>query len=109
MPHEPSTPEPVPATDDPVAGTDTTAPSSPSSATANGAVTRVPLIALCVTEITSWGILYYAFPVLAPDINHDTGWSTGAITAAFSAALVLAALGGIPSGERSTGTAPGCS
>ncbi|NYD51785.1 MFS family permease [Actinomadura luteofluorescens] len=89
----------MPTTDDPVAGTDTTAPSSPSSATANGAVTRVPLIALCVTEITSWGILYYAFPVLAPDINHDTGWSTGAITAAFSVALVLAALGGIPIGR----------
>ncbi|SNS76534.1 MFS transporter [Actinomadura mexicana] len=89
----------MPATDDPVAGTGTTAPSSPSGATANGAVTRVPLIALCVTEITSWGILYYAFPVLAPDINHDTGWSTGAITAAFSAALVLAALGGIPIGR----------
>jgi MFS family permease len=89
----------VPATGDPAAGSGSTAPSSPNSATANGAVTRVPLIALCVTEITSWGILYYAFPVLAPDISHDTGWSTGAITAAFSAALVLAALGGIPLGR----------
>ncbi|MGC4956091.1 MFS transporter [Actinomadura citrea] len=83
----------MPSTGDPAAGTGSTAPSSPNSAT------RVPLIALCVTEITSWGILYYAFPVLAPDISHDTGWSTGAITAAFSAALVLAALGGIPLGR----------
>lgn len=81
-------PKPVPATGDPAAGTGS-----------SGAATRVPLIALCVTEITSWGILYYAFPVLAPDISHDTGWSTGAITAAFSAALVLAALGGIPLGR----------
>ncbi|TMR05622.1 MFS transporter [Actinomadura soli] len=58
-----------------------------------------PLAALCVTEITSWGVLYYAFPVLAPAITRDTGWSTGAITAAFSAALIVAALGGIPVGR----------
>jgi MFS family permease len=100
VPHEPSTPGPVPATGDPAAGTGSTAPiSSNTATTASGSVTRVPLIALCVTEITSWGILYYAFPVLAPDIGHDTGWSTGAITAAFSTALVLAALGGIPLGR----------
>jgi MFS family permease len=60
---------------------------------------RAVLIALCVTEITSWGVLYYAFPVLAPAITADTGWSTAAITAAFSAALILAALGGIPLGR----------
>ncbi|RFS81959.1 MFS transporter [Actinomadura spongiicola] len=58
-----------------------------------------PLAALSVTEITSWGVLYYAFPVLAPTITRDTGWSTGAITAAFSAALIVAALGGIPVGR----------
>ncbi|WP_230421230.1 MFS transporter [Actinomadura soli] len=58
-----------------------------------------PLAALCVTEITSWGVLFYAFPVLAPAITRDTGWSTGAVTAAFSAALIVAALGGIPVGR----------
>ena len=57
------------------------------------------LAALCITEITSWGVLYYAFPVLATDITADTGWSTPTITAAFSAALVLAALVGIPVGR----------
>ncbi|MFD0900109.1 MFS transporter [Actinomadura sediminis] len=60
---------------------------------------RGVLIALCVTEITSWGVLYYAFPVLASAITADTGWSTPAITAAFSAALVVAALVGIPVGR----------
>ncbi|MEU8124646.1 MFS transporter [Spirillospora sp. NPDC049024] len=64
-----------------------------------GAVSRVPLLALCVTEITSWGVLYYAFPVLAPAITRDTGWSTGSITAAFSAGLVVAAIGGVPLGR----------
>jgi hypothetical protein len=58
-----------------------------------------PLAALCVTEITSWGVLYYAFPVLAQDITRDTGWSTATITAAFSAALIVAALAGIPVGR----------
>ncbi|GAA2625250.1 MFS transporter [Actinomadura fulvescens] len=75
-------PAPVPTADTPAAGTG-----------------NVPLIALCVTEITSWGVLYYAFPVLAPAITTDTGWSTPAITAAFSAALVVAALIGIPVGR----------
>ncbi|QFG27171.1 MFS transporter [Actinomadura sp. WMMB 499] len=60
---------------------------------------RGVLIALCVTEITSWGVLYYAFPVLSSAITTDTGWSTPAITAAFSAALVVAAIAGIPVGR----------
>ncbi|GAA0545402.1 MFS transporter [Actinomadura livida] len=57
------------------------------------------LAALCITEITSWGVLYYAFPVLAPVITADTGWSTTGSTAAFSAALIVAALVGIPVGR----------
>jgi MFS family permease len=64
-----------------------------------GVVSRVPLLALCVTEITSWGVLYYAFPVLAQDITRDTGWSSATITAAFSAGLVMAAVVGIPVGR----------
>ena len=54
---------------------------------------------LCITEIVSWGVLYYAFPVLAPGIAADTGWSIGTITAAFSLGLVVAALVGIPAGR----------
>ncbi|MBW0101504.1 MFS transporter [Pseudonocardia sp. KRD-291] len=54
---------------------------------------------LCVTEITSWGVLYYAFPVLAPSIAADTGWSLSTITAAFSGGLVVSALVGIPVGR----------
>jgi MFS family permease len=57
------------------------------------------LAALCLTEIVSWGVLYYAFPVLAPGIAADTGWSTTAISAAFSAGLVTSALVGIPVGR----------
>jgi MFS family permease len=60
---------------------------------------RRVLVVLCVTEITSWGVLYYAFPVLAPSIAADTGWSIAAITAAFSAGLVVNAIVGIPIGR----------
>ncbi|WTW93513.1 MFS transporter [Streptomycetaceae bacterium NBC_01309] len=60
---------------------------------------RAVLVALCVTEITSWGILYYAFPVLAPAITEDTGWSTSAATAAFSVALAVSGIVGIPVGR----------
>ena len=60
---------------------------------------RRVLVVLCVTEITSWGILYYAFPVLDPAITADTGWSSTATTAAFSAGQVTAALIGIPVGR----------
>ncbi|MFD4258673.1 MFS transporter [Streptomyces sp. NPDC058534] len=55
--------------------------------------------ALCATQITSWGIVYYAFPVLNPQITASTGWPAGATTAAFSAALLVSALAGIRVGR----------
>lgn len=60
---------------------------------------RAALPALCATQITSWGIVYYAFPVLNPRIVADTGWSATATTGAFSAALIVSALAGIPVGR----------
>lgn len=61
---------------------------------------RRVLVILCLTETISWGVLYYAFPVLAADISKDTGWSMASLTAAFSASLLVAALIGIPAGRR---------
>ncbi|MEU0061682.1 MFS transporter, partial [Streptomyces sp. NPDC006334] len=60
---------------------------------------RAALPALCATQITSWGIVYYAFPVLNPEITAQTGWSASATTAAFSLALVVSALAGIRVGR----------
>ncbi|WP_405387234.1 MFS transporter [Streptomyces sp. NBC_01102] len=60
---------------------------------------RAVLPALCATQITSWGIVYYAFPVLNPAVTADTGWPTGATTAAFSAALLISAFAGIRVGS----------
>ncbi|MGY1594243.1 MFS transporter [Geodermatophilus sp. SYSU D00708] len=56
-------------------------------------------MALCITEITSWGVLYYAFPVALRDITADTGWSAPTASAAFSVGLVVSALAGIPVGH----------
>ncbi|MFD5728468.1 MFS transporter [Streptomyces sp. NPDC058368] len=60
---------------------------------------RAALPALCATQIVSWGIVYYAFPVLNPQITQGTGWPAGATTAAFSLALVVSALAGIRVGR----------
>ncbi|MCX4419483.1 MFS transporter [Streptomyces mirabilis] len=60
---------------------------------------RAALPALCATQITSWGIVYYAFPVLNPQINKATGWPVGATTAAFSTALLVSAVTGIRVGR----------
>ncbi len=54
---------------------------------------------LCVTEMVSWGVLYYAFPVLSGRIAAGTGWSPPALSGAFSAALVVSGLTGIGVGQ----------
>lgn len=59
----------------------------------------VGLAALCVTEIVSWGVLYYAFPVALSAITADTGWSAAGASAAFSAGLVVSAVVGISAGR----------
>lgn len=60
---------------------------------------RAVLPALCATQITSWGIVYYAFPVLNPGITTATGWPTGATMAAFSLALVVSGIAGLRVGR----------
>ncbi|MFD5895911.1 MFS transporter [Streptomyces sp. NPDC060366] len=60
---------------------------------------RAVLPALCATQITSWGIVFYAFPVLNPDIIANTGWPSGATTGAFSLALLISAFAGIRVGR----------
>lgn len=59
----------------------------------------VALAALCVTTTTSYGALYYAFPVLAGRIVEDTGWSRTAITAAFSIGSLAGAAADVPVGR----------
>jgi MFS family permease len=61
---------------------------------------------LSATQITSWGVLYYAFPVLAVSITGDTGWTLPQVTAAFSLSLLVAAVGGIVVGRVIDRTGP---
>ena len=76
----------------------------PAEQTVNSSTTPRPglrraLVALCVTEITSWGALYYAFPVMVSTVSRDTGWSTAVAMGAFSTGAVTAALAGIVVGR----------
>lgn len=71
---------------------------SPAARPADPRATRT-LAALCVTVTISYGVLYYAFTVLAPAITADTGWSTPAITTAFSVGNLLGAIAGVAVGR----------
>ncbi|MFE7896644.1 MFS transporter [Streptomyces sp. NPDC057424] len=73
--------------------------SGAATGTADRSRPRAALPALCLTQIVSWGIVYYAFPVLNPQITAATGWPAGATTAAFSLGLVVSALAGIRVGR----------
>ena len=50
---------------------------------------------LCVTEIISWGVLFYAFPVMSTTIRDTEGWSLTWLVACFTAAQLAAAAVGI--------------
>ena len=82
----------------PVAGPPLAGPAA-GDAQALGAARRRALAALCVTEIVSYGVIYYAFPVLAAQITAGTGWSRTAVTLAYSAGNLAGALAGVPVGR----------
>ncbi len=54
--------------------------------------------ALSVTQIVSWGSIYYAISVLLSSIEGELGWSRDAIIGAFSLSLLFAAFGAYPVG-----------
>jgi MFS family permease len=54
---------------------------------------------LGVTEMTSWGVLYYAFTVFIDPLHAQFGWSRAALTGAFSLALVISGLAGVVVGR----------
>ena len=55
---------------------------------------------LCATEITSWGVLFYAFPVLVTSISAEEGWPVTRLVAAFTVAQLIAAVAGVWVGRR---------
>jgi sugar phosphate permease len=54
---------------------------------------------LAVTELTSWGVQYYAFAVFLKPMETDLGWSRSAMTGAFSLALLISGLAALPMGR----------
>lgn len=48
--------------------------------------------ALAWTEVTSWGVLYYAFAVFVAPMGDELGWSRAAVTGAFSVGLLCSGL-----------------
>ena len=83
-----------------------TVPVTPRPAAMSRAELRRVLATLCITELTSWGVLIYAFPVLSPTISATTGWSTTSVVGAFSVGQLVAAVVGIPVGRRLDGKGP---
>ncbi len=59
----------------------------------------VLVLALGITETTSWGILYYAFAVFVTPMEAELGWSRAALTGAFSVALLLSGAAAVPIGR----------
>ena len=54
---------------------------------------------LSVTEIVSWGVLYYAFAVFLVPMQRELGYSAAELTGAFSVALLVAGVAGIGVGR----------
>jgi hypothetical protein len=53
---------------------------------------RYLVAGLAVTQIVSWGVLYYGFSVLLVPMQRDLGWSRGVLVGGFTTAVVVSAL-----------------
>ncbi len=61
----------------------------------DGVRLRRVVAVLCFTEIISWGVLFYAFPVLVTTISDQQDWSLTWLIAVFTLAQLVAAAAGI--------------
>ncbi|MCH8622803.1 MFS transporter [Undibacterium sp. TS12] len=53
---------------------------------------------LATTQVMSWGSLYYAFAILAPEIRSELGWRAESVFGAFSWSLLVAGFASTPTG-----------
>jgi MFS family permease len=60
---------------------------------------RMPVWALCVTQIISWGTLFYAFAVLLTPIGKGQGWRQEEMVGAYSLSLLISGLCAYPVGR----------
>lgn len=54
---------------------------------------------LGITEMTSWGVLYYAFSVVFKPLQTELGWSQSTITGGFSLAILMSGIAAVPIGR----------
>jgi hypothetical protein len=54
---------------------------------------------LGLTELVSWGVLVYAFPVFVVPMRASLGWSPAAITGAYTAGIAVSGLAAVPVGR----------
>ncbi|UTY59592.1 MFS transporter [Massilia sp. erpn] len=59
---------------------------------------RRMLAILALTQIASWGSLYYSITIFAPHIQREMGWRQELVYGAFSWSLVVAGLAAAPAG-----------
>jgi predicted MFS family arabinose efflux permease len=70
--------------------------SDPDTAGWGSPALRRATLTLAISQLVSWGVLFYGFAVSAPDITRDTGWSEGLVSGAFALGLLIAGLGAPP-------------
>jgi MFS family permease len=54
---------------------------------------------LAITELTSWGILFYSFSVMVTPMRTDLKWSAGTVTGAFAVAFLVSGISAIVVGR----------
>ena len=55
--------------------------------------------ALAVTEMVSWGVLFYGFTVLQTPMVAELGWSKSQMAGAFSLSMLVGGISGVPIGR----------
>lgn len=55
--------------------------------------------AVSVTEVVSWGILYYSYSVFLVPMQHELGWSPVALSGAYSVMILASGLTAVPVGR----------
>lgn len=67
---------------------------------------RRATLTLAISQLISWGVLFYGFAVTSPEITADTGWSEGVVSGALALGLLISGFGHHRSPARSNGTTP---
>lgn len=57
---------------------------------------RRATLTLAVTQLVSWGVLFYGFTVVAPDVTDGLGWSEALVSGALTVGLVVSGFAAPP-------------